>query len=173
MHAKCKTTNSACGTSCIPKVRLQATPFASAFRPVVPTRREAGSMPRSFSAVGQSPTTGLYQTAPARGLASPAPSSAPSQSPVKLSGNMPAVQNPKGPSSSLHNPTGHVPSLHPPATLVTSGQTPHGSLLSPGKPAPTSQPRQLSTSDSMESQGMSSGGPVNASQARQASPQPR
>ena len=173
MYTNRQSASPASGPSCILKVHLQATPFASAFRPVVPTRREAGSMPRSFPAVGQSPTTGLYQSAPARGLASPAHSAAPSQSAVKLSGTMPAIQNPKGPSPSLQNPAGHVPSPHPPATLVTSGQTPHGSLLSPGKPAPTSQPRQLSTSDSMESQGMSSGGPVNASQARQASPQPR
>ena len=183
---------------------VQATPFASAFRPVIPARREGGSLPRILPAAAHSPP-GLFQFAPARGPDAPALSPRPTQPPATPTGHMPASQKPAGSSMSLqgphgnpnaslqnpsshnqlqHNHMGHTPSLQRPmgpppsqphaAAAVTSGQASaaQGSSQQQSTMLASPQQKQSSASDSIESQGMSSGGPASQDQARQPSPQP-
>lgn len=199
----------------------QATPFASAFRPVVPTKRDSGSATRK-PAAGQ-PPPGLFQNSNrAAPATSPLPLPGQQTSPATMQHPFPnsplgsgqAPGSTTGPKSTSQSPTWRNSIAQIPARHVTSGQNPalpgahqqhalaqpqqkpvgigaspsnptvagaasqqhfQGALQSPQKPAepmPATQQRQLSVSDSVDSPGMSSVGPLPASQNRQPSPQP-
>ena len=185
--------------TCVPNV--QATPFASAFRPVVPTRRDAAT-PASFVPPAHS-SMGPFQTSPgpSRGTSGQGPyltarlqtSQGPVLPPPPTQGSPGQAPQPEGapqgPFQTSSGPSRGSFPQDPPAAKAPPGgpSSSHadGSARLPAIPSvPSSQPSStthvpvlssqkgnMSGSDSAESQGMPVQAGAPLAQVRQASPQ--
>lgn len=126
-----------------------------------PPANPPGHMPAPQKPVGSSMST-------------QGPHTNPNASPQNPNGHMPSQHNPTGHNLTLQRPMAPPSSQFHAAAAVASGKTSAAQVPSQQQvsmPA-SSQQRQSSASDSVESQGMSSGGPTPQNQARQPSPRP-